>query len=221
MRALEAGTEQIFTFATRTPVWDGQWTLVAFSVPEDQRAVRTSLRTRLGWRGFAAVFDAVWAAPGDREDDAVALLAECGVRTATVVVGRASPLAPAGNPISAWNLDELRGRYEEFLVRFAPLQAAVAAGALSPAQALRARTAVIDVWREFPGVDPELPVELLPARWPQRDARELFGELYDTLAEPATSRVRAIVAAVSPELAELVSHHTTADALDLLPTHSR
>lgn len=221
MRALDAGTEQIFTFATVAPAWDGQWTLVAFSVPEEQRTVRTSLRARLGWLGFAAVFDAVWAAPGDREEDAAALLGECGVESATVVVGRASRLVPGGNPVSAWNLDELRARYEGFLERFAPLRKPVEAGSLTPAQALTARTAVIDVWREFPGVDPQLPAELLPAQWPQRAARELFGELYDALAEPATSRVREVVAGASPERAELVAFHTTDNALELLSVPTR
>lgn len=221
MRALDVGTQQIFSFATRTPAWDGQWTLVAFSVPEEQRTLRSSLRTRLGWLGFAAVFDAVWAAPGDRETDAAALLAEMGVRSATVIVGRASALTPGGDPAAAWDLGELREHYDEFLARFAPLRDPARSGALEPAHALVARTAVIDVWREFPGIDPELPTELLPARWPQREARELFAELYDVLAEPATTRVREIVASSSPERADLVAFHTTGNALDLVGAAAR
>ncbi|GAA4878927.1 PaaX family transcriptional regulator C-terminal domain-containing protein [Actinomycetospora straminea] len=214
IRTLDAGTERIFTFARGTSTWDGRWTLVTFSVPEEQRTVRSHLRSRLGWLGFAPLFDAVYAAPGDREHDAVAVLAELGVQKAAVVVGRASSAIAGGDPARAWDLEDLRRRYEEFAARFAPLGDLV--DELTPAQALVARTAAIDVWREFPGLDPELPQELLPEHWPQARARELFAALYDGLAPAATERVRELVHEGAPDRAPLVSFHTTCDALDLV-----
>ncbi|WP_432845545.1 PaaX family transcriptional regulator [Amycolatopsis sp. CA-161197] len=217
MDVLDAGTERIFTFATSAVEWDGSWTLVAFSLPEDQRTTRASLRTRLSWLGFAAVFDAVWVAPGDREADAAGVLAELGVTSATVLIGRSSALVAGGDPSGAWDLQALRERYDDFLARFTPLRDRIPE--LEPAAALVARTAVIDVWREFPGVDPDLPRALLPAGWPQREARELFAALYDGLAEPATARVREIIAGFSPDRASSATFHTTADALTLVGSH--
>jgi phenylacetic acid degradation operon negative regulatory protein len=132
-----------------------------------------------------------------------------------VVVGNASTSIPGGNPIRAWDLDEMRSRYEEFIAAFSPVAADVRAGGLTGGDALLVRTAVIDAWRSFPGVDPELPAELLPPDWPQQRARALFVEIYDALGPPATARVRELLRAHDPERAQYAMHHTSLDALEL------
>jgi phenylacetic acid degradation operon negative regulatory protein len=49
---LWSGASSIATFTTQPDSWDGQWTLIAFSVPEQEstrrRALRTTLRRALG-----------------------------------------------------------------------------------------------------------------------------------------------------------------------------
>ncbi|MDT7633187.1 MAG: phenylacetic acid degradation operon negative regulatory protein, partial [Pseudonocardiales bacterium] len=82
-------------------------------------------------------------------------------------------------------------------------------------EALVVRTAVIDAWREFPAVDPELPDELLPRGWPQPRARALFTGIYDVLGLPASARFRTLVSRHDPESGPLVAHHTSTDALRL------
>lgn len=80
-------------------------------------------------------------------------------------------------------------------------------GKLTASQALVARTKVMDGWRKFLGIEPDLPPQLLPDDWPRTRMRALFLELYDRLAPVAQARCQQIVANHSTELAVLVTHH--------------
>jgi len=48
---LDDGARRIFSFGAASQPWDGLWSLVAFSIPEDNRAARDALRKQLRWRG--------------------------------------------------------------------------------------------------------------------------------------------------------------------------
>ncbi|WP_204331318.1 PaaX family transcriptional regulator C-terminal domain-containing protein [Geodermatophilus sabuli] len=209
---LVEGTRRIFRFGNDPQPWDGRWTMVAFSVPEENRPLRSTLRTRLRWLGFTALFDGVWTAPGDHSAEAGALLAELSLTTATIVVGTACGPAE-GDPARAWDLQGLSDRYTAFLADFGDIAERVHAGEVSDTEALVRRTTLIDVWRTFPALDPELPVELLPADWPARRARELFTDVYDALGPRATRRFRELVAVDDPAAAPLARHHTSTEAL--------
>ena len=47
------------------PEWDGQWTLIAFSLPQEEGALRRFLRSRLRWMGYAPLYDGLWVSPHD------------------------------------------------------------------------------------------------------------------------------------------------------------
>ena len=85
-------------------------------------------------------------------------------------------------------------------------------GTLTSSEALVQRTRVMDTWRSFLGIEPNLPVELLPADWPRSRMRALFVELYVNLAQIAKARCQQIVANHSPELAALVTHHSVVES---------
>lgn len=195
--------------------WDGTWLVVAFSIPEDQRDVRHALRTRLRWLGFACLYDGVWvSAGGDASGaDAKAVVRECGIRDASVF--RATSLDGVGetdsgrHPLSAWDLDQLRATYQEFIDRFEPLYQRILDGDIRSTEALVERTAVMDVWRSFPGLDPHLPSEVLPAEWPREHARAVFANVYDALGPLAQVRFQHLLSRHAPELVPLVDHHLT------------
>ena len=67
----------------------------------------------------------------------------------------------------------------------------------------------MDEWRAFPGLDPDLPDDLLPDAWPRATARELFTTTYDLLGPLAAHRVRQIIGRYSPELAVHATHHSS------------
>jgi phenylacetic acid degradation operon negative regulatory protein len=223
------GRSRILAFGTYDQVWSGTWVVTAFSVPEEQRHTRHALRTRLRWLGFAPLYDGLWVSPRPMVVKAAEVLRELGVDAATVLEARVVPDSPKlGDPISAWDLGELRSLYGRFIDEFTPVAERARAGTIGAAEGLVTRTRVMDAWRNFPNLDPELPLELLgggtppsprAGAWPRAAARRVFVDLYDTLGPLGEARVREVVEEFSPDLARLVSHHTTA-VIDRRPAHS-
>ncbi len=209
-RILDDGGRQIFSFGTSSQPWDDCWSLVAFSIPEQNRAARDSLRKQLRWLGFAPLYDGLWVSPRDHATEVIGQLAELGISTATAFRATTVPGGdPDGLPQRAWDLASLREKYDGFIAHTQRLRERTLAGRVSPVAALVARTRVMDDWRAFPGLDPDLPAELLPAAWPRAAARELFTTTYDLLGPLAAHRVRQIIARYSPELAAGATHHSS------------
>jgi phenylacetic acid degradation operon negative regulatory protein len=209
-RILDDGGSQIFSFGRASRPWDGLWSLVAFSIPEQNRAARDSLRKQLRWLGFAPLYDGLWVSPRDRAVEVITQLAELGITTATAFRASTVPgVSPGGLPQRAWDLDNLQQRYMGFIANTGRLRERTLAGRVSPVAALVARTRVMDEWRGFPELDPDLPGDLLPDAWPRAAARELFTTTYDLLGPLAAHRVRQIIARYSPELAVHATHHSS------------
>lgn len=207
---LAEGRGHILSFGAEARQWAGGWTVAAFSVPEDDRSRRHVLRTRLGWHGFAPLYDGLWVSPHERIDEVTAILSELGIDRATVFTAELADGGPAGgHPINAWDLDALRRQYERVLSTYEPVRQRWRGGRIGTAEALVARTALMDDWRTIPSLDPELPAELLPPHWPRTRARDLFIELYDGLARLAEQRVVQVVAEYDPKLAGMVCSHTS------------
>ena len=208
-RVLNDGFARIIQFGLDDRPWDGSWSVVIFSVPEDQRDVRHVLRTRLRWLGFAPLYDGVWVSPRADGDETTLLLEELGVASATVFVGKVAHAINGGDPLSAWDLDELRASYQDFVDEFGPLLDRVDEGDVGAAEAMVARTRVMDVWRQFPNLDPELPEDVLPPGWPRRDAQAIFARVYDALGPLAEMRFQQILAEHEPGLAKQAHYLTT------------
>jgi len=184
------------------------WSLVAFSIPEDNRAARDALRKQLRWLGFAPLYDGLWVSPRDHATEVMGYLKDLGVTTATAFRATSVP-ARCDIPARAWDLDGLRGQYEHFIGFAGQLRDTTVAGRVSPRDALVARTRVMDEWRAFPGLDPDLPGELLPGQWPRAAARELFIACYDLLGPLAAHRVRQIIARYDEKLADRAAYHSS------------
>jgi phenylacetic acid degradation operon negative regulatory protein len=225
---LDDGARRIFSFGAGGTPWDGMWSLVAFSIPEQHRSARDELRKALRWLGFAPLYDGLWVSPRDHADDVIGRLSDLGITTATAFRATALPavtVAPADPdvdgatgmagaisdiPARAWDLAGLRDRYQEFTAYASLLRDQTQADEISTADALVARTRVMNEWRAFPAMDPDLPDELLPQAWPRAAARELFIACYDLLGPLAARRVRQIICRYSPDLAVRAAYHSSA-----------
>jgi phenylacetic acid degradation operon negative regulatory protein len=206
---LREGAQHILGFGASKGHWSGSWTIVAFSVPEDQRQSRPVLRTRLRWLGFAPLYDGLWISPHPPTEDIDTVLDELQIKASTVFVGGIRDRIGGNPPLSAWDLDELRRVYTEFVEEFTELRRRVRNGDVGAAEGLVARTTIMDRWRNMPNLDPELPGELLPRDWPRDEARALFVDVYDGLGALAEMRVRQILAEFSAPLISIAAHHTT------------
>jgi phenylacetic acid degradation operon negative regulatory protein len=204
------GLRRIMSFGIEDRPWDGSWVVVAFSVPEEQRDLRHVVRTQLRWQGFAPLYDGVWVSPRADVNATAKLLDELSSVSATILVSHVAHTISAGDPLRAWDLGGLRQAYDDYIAEFSPLLDRVMRGTVGAAEALVARTRVMDAWRRFPDVDPDLPEDVLPEHWPRRRAQHVFAGVYDLLGPIAEVRFQQILAGFAPDLAKRARHHTTA-----------
>jgi phenylacetic acid degradation operon negative regulatory protein len=207
---LAVGGSAILTPAGPQP-WDEQWTLIAFSLPQDEGTVRRSLRNQLRWMGYAPLYDGLWISPHDLTEKTKARLAELTLGTLTVFRARHVELDAAirRNPIDAWDTADIARQYEAFIERWSPALPRNLAGA----DAVRARTEVMDTYRRLPILDPQLPTRLLPPGWLREPARDLFTAVYDGLAEAAQNHVRAVADRHADGRISGIRAHTVADLM--------
>ncbi len=210
---LAAGGAWIAGFGTRADPWDGFWTLVSFSFPQEERSQRRELRGQLRWLGYAPLYDALWVCPDAPNPTVKDRLETITLGAMTMFRARAVELASQinRNPIDAWDIAAIARRYDTFIGRWKPLLPRVRAGKISGAAAVRARTEIMDAYRHFPIIDPQLPIELMPAHWPRADAREAFVAVYDGLASQAQEHVRAVVTRFTGSPNPEIRAHTTAE----------
>jgi phenylacetic acid degradation operon negative regulatory protein len=181
-RLLKEGTDRIYGFAADDRAWDGRWLVLTVGVPENARPLRQKLRIRLGWAGLGSVNGTTWVTPRvDREHEARRVLDELGL-----LEGSWSFVAGAGGigderslTRSAWDLDAIEARYEDFL------ELAARRRPRTDRQALVAQVRLVQEWRRFPLLDPGLPRELLPPRWSGHRAAEVFRERHAAWAPRA------------------------------------
>jgi phenylacetic acid degradation operon negative regulatory protein len=129
--ALSADARQVFAdgdrriFGRRTATPAEGWVLAVFSIPESERQRRHALRSRLTWLGFGHVAAGVWIAPAHLADEARHTLERLGL-TGYVDLFRADYLAfadPPGAVAGWWDLQALKGMYDELIARYEPVLA--------------------------------------------------------------------------------------------------
>ncbi len=213
---LSTGGRAIVSPAGDTGAWDGRWTLIAFSLPQDEVTRRREFRSHLRWLGFAPLYDGLWVSPHDLADKTKAHLSALSSGAITVFRARHVELdsVVGRNPLDAWDTAGIARRYETFIQRWSPLLDRVRDGRVTGAEAVRARTEVMDTYRRLPYLDPRLPLDLLPPGWPREPARDVFTAVYDGLAGPAEDHVRAVASRFTAEPLTGVRAHTAADLLD-------
>jgi phenylacetic acid degradation operon negative regulatory protein len=184
-RLLVEGASRIYGFGSGSREWDGQWLVVLVSVPESMRDLRHKLRTRLSWAGFGSPTAGVWITPHPAaEADAKLILDELDLSAqAMSFLANYGALGSERSMVtSAWDLADVAARYECFIAEFGDLSPT------TPDEVLRAQTMLVHEWRRFPFLDPQLPGELLPARWSGTTATALFTELHRRWRGPAQER---------------------------------
>ena len=186
---LSEGAERIYSFGRERDSWDGRWLVLLVSVPESQRELRHQLRNGLTWAGLGSPAPGVWISPHvSREAEAKQVVEGLGLEP--VVYSFCGPFAGVGSERGmveqAWHLGELADAYEEFVQQFAGLRPQ------SGDQVLFAQIRLVDQWRRFPRLDPQLPPELLPPHWIGLRAANLFEDLHQQWHAAAQARWAAL-----------------------------
>ncbi|WP_040406672.1 PaaX family transcriptional regulator [Amycolatopsis nigrescens] len=167
--------------------WDGNWTLVSFSLPDTRRSDRHDLRSQLIWAGFGMLQNGLWIAPGIK--DAASIVAELGLTDNVTVftAQHAKPTESADLAGKAFDIDAIAARYRTFLARWdtrRPLPSA-------PDDLARQLLLHSD-WLQLVRQDPHLPAEHLAADWPAIRAERVFHRL-DGRYRTSTARIVAEV----------------------------
>ena len=188
-------TQDLILSFGRDRIWDGRWTVVAYSVTENNdRQIRHQLRGRLRVFGFAPIYDGMWVAPYAGVESAKVATHEIGVADVTYFRG---PLelsdAAVQRLLQVWEIDELEADYNAFIRNFSPLRERLTQGKVSPAEAIVARADLTSAWRLFPRRDPELPNEILGRVGSRAQARQLYLDCLDGLRSAAELRFRMIL----------------------------
>ena len=195
-RLLEEGETRIYR-PRASEEWDGQWTLLAYSIPEERRAQRDRLRVRLEWLGFGSLGNGLWISPHDVAARVVEIAGELGVAD-DLEVFRGDHVAPG--PTSqlvnhCWDLEALNAGYEAFIERHLAGCRALDEDpeSMDPRDAYVRRFNLVHEFREFPLMDPFLPRALQPEDWAGECALSLFNYYRGLLAAPADRFVEPLV----------------------------
>ena len=159
--------------------WDGEWTILGFTIPEARRGDRHRLRARLRWAGFGLLPSGLWVAASSQEPDR--LLDGLGLSD-YVEVFHGAPALPGDPSVLAqyaWDLPALDERYARFVDRWSDTGLHQAYDELACLVLLTAE------WLLLVRDDPRLPELLLPRDWAGLRAQRLFRKLRQEYGEPA------------------------------------
>ncbi len=186
---LSTGAERIYGFGEPWG-WEGRWLLVVLRVPEERREIRHQVRTRLAWAGFGSLGGGLWITPHvEREDE---LQDMAGDDSVAELLSFRAELGTIGDPhrviADAWDLAAVDEAYRAFVSQFGRLRPR------TPEAMFRAQTLLVHEWRKFPFLDPDLPPEVLPSRWPRSRAHDVFQERHALWHAPAQDHFRSLEA---------------------------
>ena len=177
--------------------WNGEWTLVALPrLGHNGLAERTELRRELAWEGFGMIAPGLFAHPQADAHTAHDILEKLGIPDKALVLSGRDLAGAGGLPIASlapqcWSLDALASQYRHFSRQFGPLEKLLD-DPPDPADAFAARMLLLHTWRRIVLHDPQLPVPMLPERWPGHPARALCGQIYWKLFDASEQHLNAV-----------------------------
>lgn len=194
MKIIQETAARIFQFPPNRGPWDGQWHLVTYSVPENEREARDRLRRELAWMGFGMLSNALWISPNDHRREIEHLSDSLGVRARIeIFIARHNGFSDPQTIVSrCWDLPTLNERYAAFIGKFARMYEShsylLAGGKdIELSDYFVRRFVLVHQFRRFPYIDPGLPDELLPSDWRGTEAATLFRKYHDLLTDKANT----------------------------------
>jgi phenylacetic acid degradation operon negative regulatory protein len=188
-------TQRVASLSAPPEHWDGNGIFLFVNVPQEKKAARKPLYTALGWAGFGNPAPGLWTCPHvDRLNEAKAVIDELGLRESTITaVGRLADMGLTATEIiaRAWTLDTVAARYATLLDTYEGREP-------EPGdELLFSYLTLVDEWRRFPAVDPQLPRDVLPD-WIGRRAADTFVTLRARWVSAVRERWAEVVQLTAP-----------------------
>lgn len=182
---LSDGIARVEALGAEVGSWDGTWSVVIASIPQQLRSVRERFYRALRWNGFGSPMPGVWVSAHPARDPAVAAAVRRRGLEHSVVsfTGSASGLGLSEQELiaRAWDLDALAEHYTRLLAEFADRDPD------GPSEALTALLELDGELQTLPSRDPQLPSSLVP-HWQGREAATRLLALRSSWLGPATRR---------------------------------
>lgn len=180
--------------------WDKKWRLLVYSIPEEIRNVRDTLRNKLRGIGFGSLGSSLWISPYDFKKGLARLFEQLKVAEYVETFEAQYTGQREGRKIAvkAWNIHGLENRYKEFLNKYSPLlsmlkekikKKKVIDSGECFAQRFRVTAEFIDIALD----DPMLPLELLPDNWVGLKAKKICLEYWEFLTPEVNKFVDSIL----------------------------
>jgi len=175
-------------FSLRRSTWDGQWTILTYSVPERLASHRDRLRRELTFLGFGSLTPSTWISPNPLVE---VTLRHLSLRNLDQYVHlfrarQASPQPQSALIRRCYNLDIVQSRYARFIKSWRVHRKKISAtNRPSDSACFVAKMRLLYDFGDFLYLDPFLPSELLPPGWLGDEAWRLFRDSYLLLVEPA------------------------------------
>lgn len=200
LQLLKEGEHRIFE--RKENGWDGNWYVVVYYIPEEQRDARDQLRQELTWMGYAPLSTATWISPRDLSKEVEALVKKLKIKD-YVQVFRANHLGfsnPKAIISRCWELNRIHEKYFSFInehnCKLEEHRERLKNGEnIDPSECFTERFKLIHEYRRLPYFDPDLPEELLPKNWLRSQASALFYEYHDLLADRANEYFDSVLKA--------------------------
>jgi phenylacetic acid degradation operon negative regulatory protein len=153
---LAQGERQAFWFRAPVPEWDGLWTTVWYTIPEEHRLARRRLSRRLAFLGFGALQDGSWIAPYDRSEELRRTIDEFGIAEFVAVFVGTTPTWISAQRLfaQAWDLNGAAARYASIIEKFGQFRSETARADLTIKEAFIVRTYLIEAVRQASALDP-------------------------------------------------------------------
>jgi phenylacetic acid degradation operon negative regulatory protein len=168
--------------------WDDRWTIVIYSIPEEQRGLRDELRSSLKWWGFGSLAPGTWISTRVLLPEIESDLRELGVWEYVSVfrseyLGPEDPSAIVAKAFP--ELSTLETGYRDYIAKAKAVLQGLEAGLLDDEVCFATR--MHNLWEIYAVAkdDPILPPALLPEDWPRFEAVELSAQVRHVLSAPA------------------------------------
>jgi phenylacetic acid degradation operon negative regulatory protein len=173
-------------YRLRPQKWNGQWLLLTYTIPEEQREMRDALRADLDWWGFGTLGTSTRLSPHELSPALAARLNSPELAPYLDIFSARYTGSDRELVSKGFDVGQVNERYRAFLARFKPFYTAAQATTIPDEQvAFVQRCTLVHEYRKFLFVDPGLPEELLGEDWLGSEAFALFHAYDQLLAAPA------------------------------------
>jgi phenylacetic acid degradation operon negative regulatory protein len=196
--AVESGKKS--TSEMETKKWDRTWYFVVYTVPEQKRNIRDSLRTVLKGLGYGSLGGSLWVSPYGFTpilgEQVKKLHAAKYVETFRARYTGSSDLPLLAGRI--WDIQGLSERYGAFMKKYQQIHdeftIKINKGiSVEPARCFAERFRVATEYIDIALDDPMLPKDMLPVEWIGRQAKELAHDVKVLLKDRADEYVNMIM----------------------------